>query len=347
MQFFHLFPFVVVASYAATLPQPAGLSEKHSNNADATLASGLEARSYQPGLNSQKDSATLVSLKRRGGSGSRQPPSPATTPKQVENNHADVPENVKAAGKTIGGITENLLLAYFQKALYVTKSLKDWVENTGEDIVAVIKSGLGDAEYSKVESSLKEADEKLTDRANGYLRLVNAALSHIEKDVSTAKQRMETIHVSFMYLFESYTEYFEKLGLQLKKFDADSQSFAVKTVTTIQRSPDVKARNFFRSLLASIGGKTLEAATVEATKIRVQTPGFDISTLETVPKESLPVKKATDKEPAAPAVDSPSDMAAEVTPAIQDDGATPTVTPIADVKKTKKYIVLQQSADTS
>ncbi|KAH9256227.1 hypothetical protein BASA81_005736 [Batrachochytrium salamandrivorans] len=88
-------------------------------------------------------------------------------------------------------------------------------------------------------------------------------------------------------------------------------SFAAKTVTTIQRSPDVKARNFFRSLLASIGGKTLEAATAEATKIRVQTPDFSISTLETVPKESLPVKKATDKEPAAPAVDPPSDMAAE------------------------------------
>ncbi|KAH9256724.1 hypothetical protein BASA81_005018 [Batrachochytrium salamandrivorans] len=109
-------------------------------------------------------------------------------------------------------------------------------------------------------------------------------------------------------------------------------SFAVKTVTTIQRSPDVKARNFFRSLLASIGGKTLEAATAEAAKIRVQTPDFSISTLETVPKESLPVKKVTDKEPAAPAVDPPSDMAAEVTPAIQDDGATPTVTPIADVE---------------
>ncbi|KAH9265016.1 hypothetical protein BASA83_011440 [Batrachochytrium salamandrivorans] len=84
-------------------------------------------------------------------------------------------------------------------------------------------------------------------------------------------------------------------------------SFAAKTVTTIQRSPDVKARNFFRSLLASIGGKTLEAATAEAAKIRAQTPGFSISTMETVPKESLPVKKATDKEPAAPAVDSPSD----------------------------------------
>ncbi|KAH9244384.1 hypothetical protein BASA81_018217 [Batrachochytrium salamandrivorans] len=68
-------------------------------------------------------------------------------------------------------------------------------------------------------------------------------------------------------------------------------SFAVKTVTTIQRSPDVKARNFFRSLLASIGGKTLEAATAEATKIRVQTPNFSISTLEIVPKESLPVRR--------------------------------------------------------
>ncbi|KAH9268745.1 hypothetical protein BASA83_009229 [Batrachochytrium salamandrivorans] len=109
-------------------------------------------------------------------------------------------------------------------------------------------------------------------------------------------------------------------------------SFAVKTVTTIQRSPDIKARNFFRSLLASIGGKTLEAATAEATKIRVQTPGFDISTLDIIPKESLPVKKATDKEPAAPAADPPSDTAAEITPATQDDGATPTVTPIADIE---------------
>ncbi|KAH9271433.1 hypothetical protein BASA83_006276 [Batrachochytrium salamandrivorans] len=109
-------------------------------------------------------------------------------------------------------------------------------------------------------------------------------------------------------------------------------SFAAKTVTTIQRSPDVKARNFFRSLLASIGGKTLKAATAEATKIRVQTPGFSISTMEIVPKESLPVKKATDKEPAAPAVDSPSDTAAEVTSATQDNGVAPTVTPIADVE---------------
>ncbi|KAH6592579.1 hypothetical protein BASA61_004515 [Batrachochytrium salamandrivorans] len=98
--------------------------------------------------------------------------------------------------------------------------MKNWVETTGKDIVAVIKFGLGDAEYSKVESSLKEAYEILTDRANGYLKVVNEALSNIEKDVGTAKQQMEAIHVSFMYLFEAYIGYFEKLGLQLKKFDA-------------------------------------------------------------------------------------------------------------------------------
>ncbi|KAH6586024.1 hypothetical protein BASA61_006664 [Batrachochytrium salamandrivorans] len=65
MQFFHLFSFVVAASYAAALPQPAGLSGKYSNSVDTNLASGLEARSYQPVLNSKRDSAILMSLKRR------------------------------------------------------------------------------------------------------------------------------------------------------------------------------------------------------------------------------------------------------------------------------------------
>ncbi|KAH6577707.1 hypothetical protein BASA60_003904 [Batrachochytrium salamandrivorans] len=118
---------------------------------------------------------------------------------------------------------KDLLIKYFQNALYVANSLKDWVENTGEDIVAVIKFGLGDAKYSKVESSLKEAYEILTDRANGYLKVVNEALSNIEKDVGTAKQQMEAIHASFVNLFEAYMKYFEKLGLQLAKFKAGKE----------------------------------------------------------------------------------------------------------------------------
>ncbi|KAH6590732.1 hypothetical protein BASA61_005153 [Batrachochytrium salamandrivorans] len=53
MQLFYLLSFVVVVSHAAALPQPAELSDKYSSNVDITLASGLEARSYQPELNSQ------------------------------------------------------------------------------------------------------------------------------------------------------------------------------------------------------------------------------------------------------------------------------------------------------
>ncbi|KAH9269046.1 hypothetical protein BASA83_008922 [Batrachochytrium salamandrivorans] len=94
----------------------------------------------------------------------------------------------------------------------------------------------------------------------------------------------------------------------------------------------VKARTSSDLCSHLLVARPFEAATAEATKIRVQTPDFEHINMEIVPKESLPVKKATDKEPAAPAVDSPSDMAAEIHPAIQVDGVTPTVTPIADVE---------------
>ncbi|KAH9255671.1 hypothetical protein BASA81_006277 [Batrachochytrium salamandrivorans] len=92
MQFFHLFSFVVAVSYAAVLPQPGGLSEKHSNNVDTNLVSILEARSYQPGLNSYKELATSTLLKRQDDSegssevdsGSGSSPSPDTTPNDSE-----------------------------------------------------------------------------------------------------------------------------------------------------------------------------------------------------------------------------------------------------------------------
>ncbi|KAH6597367.1 hypothetical protein BASA50_004509 [Batrachochytrium salamandrivorans] len=69
MQFLCLFSFVVVASYAAALPQPAELSGKYSSNVNSDLASGLEARSYQPVVDTLTDSVTLMSLKRRDNSG--------------------------------------------------------------------------------------------------------------------------------------------------------------------------------------------------------------------------------------------------------------------------------------
>ncbi|KAH9272267.1 hypothetical protein BASA83_005359 [Batrachochytrium salamandrivorans] len=52
-------------------------------------------------------------------------------------------------------------------------------------------------------------------------------------------------------------------------------SFAVKTVTTIQRSPDVKARNFIQIFACILGGKTLRGMpTVEGPRFGFQTPDF-------------------------------------------------------------------------
>ncbi|KAH6568293.1 hypothetical protein BASA50_010519 [Batrachochytrium salamandrivorans] len=69
MQFLYLVSLVVVASNVAAFPQPAELSEKHSESANADLTSNIEARSCQPEFNPQSNSGTLVSLERRGDSG--------------------------------------------------------------------------------------------------------------------------------------------------------------------------------------------------------------------------------------------------------------------------------------
>ncbi|KAH6595167.1 hypothetical protein BASA50_005961 [Batrachochytrium salamandrivorans] len=252
MQFFHLFSLVVVASYAAAHPQPAGLSEKHSNNADATLASGLEARSYQPELNSQRDSATLVSLERRGSyeESSRKyrkyefPHPPRSTPrdilrdiynpfdkaeagswflspmiKEFGTNLGDVPENVKAAGAAVDGNTGNFLVEYAQKSLQVTDILKEWVEEAEESLVAVIKAGLDEKEYSKVEPLLKDAGEKLAADASYNLQQVAAALLNIQGKVGPVKPEVDAVQGAFERVFEGYKLYFATLQPQLARFE--------------------------------------------------------------------------------------------------------------------------------
>ncbi|KAH6582992.1 hypothetical protein BASA61_008241 [Batrachochytrium salamandrivorans] len=229
MQFFYLFSFVVVASYAAARPQPAGLSEKHSDNADATLASGLEARSYQPGLNSQRDSATLVSLERRGNrlrrishffdkaeTGSLFLPFMIG---EIREGFVDVPKNVLAAGKAVGR-TDYWLVNYLNKSLYAANILKEWVEATEKSLVAVIKAGLDGKEYSKVEPLLKDASEKLAADASDNLQQVTAAVSAIGEKTSSAKPEVETIHAAFGRTFDAYKLYLATLQLQLVRFEA-------------------------------------------------------------------------------------------------------------------------------
>ncbi|KAH6593940.1 hypothetical protein BASA50_006996 [Batrachochytrium salamandrivorans] len=243
MQFFHLFSFVVVASYAAALPQPAELSEKYSNNADTNLASGLEVRSYQPVLNSKRDSATLVSLKRRDDSGSDSSSSPASNPKRIVlgssspleraglrvlllfvkikefgTGLADTPENVKAAGAAVGGDTGDLLVQYLRTDLQATDSLNKWLEEAREILITAIKSGLGDEEYSKVKPLLDDASEKLTAGASGNLQQVTAALLAIEQRTAPVKPEMDAVQGAFGRTFDAYKLYFETLRFQLNMF---------------------------------------------------------------------------------------------------------------------------------
>ncbi|KAH6587773.1 hypothetical protein BASA50_011164 [Batrachochytrium salamandrivorans] len=243
MQFFNLFSFVVVASYVAALPQPAGLSSKYSNNADTNLAFGLEARSYQPVLNSQRDSATSVLLKRQDDSEGSPPP--ATTPEttrwdietpldkaefgslimastidEAEEDYVEAPESVKTAAAAVGGSVEKELVDYLKRALYVGDALKEWDEDTVKEILAVIQSGLGDEEYAKVESSLKEANEKLKADASGDLQQVTDAVLAIGENPSSVKPEMETIHAALGRTFDAYKVFFGVLQTQLTRFDA-------------------------------------------------------------------------------------------------------------------------------
>ncbi|KAH6592052.1 hypothetical protein BASA50_008335 [Batrachochytrium salamandrivorans] len=252
MQFLYLFSFVVAASYAAALPQPAGLSEKYSNNADATLASDLEARSYQPGLNSHKDSATLVSLKRRGNyeGSDPSPPSPpsASTPGHTQWGPKDpvkktefrtqtlslminelgkgligAPKDIKEVGAAVGGTVEETLVEYLRNARQATDSLKNWVNDAEEGLVITIKSGLGDDEYSKVKSLLDDASEKLKADVSDNLQQVADALSNIKGKTVPVKPELDAVQQALGRVFKDYELYLKAFQHQLSKFVAGQE----------------------------------------------------------------------------------------------------------------------------
>ncbi|KAH6562237.1 hypothetical protein BASA61_009723 [Batrachochytrium salamandrivorans] len=261
MQFLCLFSFVVVASYAAALPQPAGLSKKYSNSVGANLASILEARSYQPAFNSQKNSATLVSLKRRDdsegssgeNSGSRTSLSPTPTPKvsgrKLENSFEvqanalflapgidkvgdgldKLPNDMGIVEDVIGGKAGEMVVLYLKRALYVNDNLQDWKENIEILTVDFIKAGLGDAEYSKLESAIEKTVVKFLLGVRANLMPIRRAISYAIREVGSATQNVEAINVSFKRVFGVYKEYFEALKLLLAKFPEGKDAYGFFT----------------------------------------------------------------------------------------------------------------------
>ncbi|KAH6597365.1 hypothetical protein BASA50_004507 [Batrachochytrium salamandrivorans] len=219
MQFLCLFSFVVVASYAAALPQPAELSGKYPSNVNNDLASGLEARSYQPVVDTLTDSVALMSLKRRDDD-SKQPQDivPGNVQRSgVGDGPDNAPRNVKAAGKARSGPTGDGLIVYLSRSLYVSDKLKDWVNKVGSYAILVVYDSFGHTDYSTTVRPLRDTTTALTKRVRDLLKAINDGIRNITRKTGPFKVQFKSIHSSFERIFGSYQEYFAALQAQLAK----------------------------------------------------------------------------------------------------------------------------------
>ncbi|KAH9245902.1 hypothetical protein BASA81_016580 [Batrachochytrium salamandrivorans] len=249
MQLFHLFSFVVVASHAAALPQPAGLSEQYSNNANTNLASGLEARSYQPAFNSKRDSATLVSLKRRdifwgppeGDDGPGTPPPPGSKDikkilydafKRGDFSSANISSTIykvgdgmvhlyvdgPKAGAAVGSPAGDMLTRYIKKVDYVNTSLNRWMKIERENITDAIKLAMGEVEFSKIAEHFF-----MTLAALGAELYINenkavVAISNIVKHINTPIQN-KTMNALFELALNIRMQLVDKLRSRLEGYE--------------------------------------------------------------------------------------------------------------------------------
>ncbi|KAH6562460.1 hypothetical protein BASA50_005774 [Batrachochytrium salamandrivorans] len=250
MQFFHLLSFVVVASYAAALPQPAGLSEQYSNNADNSLASDLETRSYQPAFNSQKGSPTLMSLERRadsaGSSGERvvfgTAPISTLSPEEARklidslfkkeafsfanisstiekagNGFAELSESGEKAGTKIGGSVGDLLSLYLRRSTYVNLVLTVSLGNEGEAITSFIKSITAPAELPKALLAFFQKLTDLTTEADKKEAESDGFIVNILKDSGTVAQNVEDAIKLLVETVNNFVKFFDVLKTLMSK----------------------------------------------------------------------------------------------------------------------------------
>ncbi|KAH6576172.1 hypothetical protein BASA60_004640 [Batrachochytrium salamandrivorans] len=207
MQFFYLFSFVVAASYAAALPQPAGLSEKYSNSADTTLASSLEARSYQPRIKLPKGLGYFdVAV--------------ATRPSTIDkfgNGVYHLFDNGERARKKIGEFAGEALERYLSRFVYVIIALGEWMKREQSTIFDTIKSALGDEQYYKIIKDFVNLSAALT--AGSSRKEDNASkiiLDIIERTDNDVFDDAREIGILFKEAFDNRITLFKMLKFLLK-----------------------------------------------------------------------------------------------------------------------------------
>ncbi|KAH6602998.1 hypothetical protein BASA61_000549, partial [Batrachochytrium salamandrivorans] len=254
MQLFYLLSFVGVVSHAAALPQPAELSDKYSNGVDTNLAFGLEARSYQPALNPKEDSATLVSLKRRadsdgasgGNSSISSPPPPllltyddiqdiiasffkdddftsaniSSTIDRVRDGIVGFYKDGEKAEKEIGGAAGAMLKRYIERAIYVFVALGGWLDKEGNPILHLTYTLVGPAKFRGIFQAYLTAFGESLKIAEKKEREVTGSVSNILAHVGTVVENVNTIHASFVDIFNGRMTLFTLLGSLLKEFES-------------------------------------------------------------------------------------------------------------------------------
>ncbi|KAH6585097.1 hypothetical protein BASA61_007068 [Batrachochytrium salamandrivorans] len=224
MQFFYLFSFAVVTFYAAALPQPAEISEKHSNDVNTNLAYDLETRSYQSVFDSQGDSATLTSLKRRdssegssrdnGGSGSSPPP---TTTLKKRASKAFTKDDVSPMNlaSTIDKVGD---AKYIRRASYVVFAIINWAKSSSTETLLTIRSGLGNYDYTAFLPEFTEMAKKSDNDFREGLKAAVGDVSNILKNVGSDIENVQKIHRSFENILYNRTSLIYKLRDVLGRF---------------------------------------------------------------------------------------------------------------------------------
>ncbi|KAH6572487.1 hypothetical protein BASA60_006590 [Batrachochytrium salamandrivorans] len=202
-------------------PQPAKLSEKYSNNVDTTLASGLEARSYQPTdpsppfTSSLKEIDDSAVIERKFSSNNL-----ASTIDKVGDDVLIVFNDGELAGKRIDGAVGDKVARYFRKSLYVNAAIIFWVKNFVPGIRIYIKSGLSEDEYSKVGPDFTKKSKELEDEFNAGFDAIGNYTTNILNNVGSNVDNFRKIRASFGHTFSSRWTLLWELKALLGRFEA-------------------------------------------------------------------------------------------------------------------------------
>ncbi|KAH6563469.1 hypothetical protein BASA60_010713 [Batrachochytrium salamandrivorans] len=211
------------------------------------MASDIDTRILPTWIQTpQKGSATLTSLERRDDSkGSAGEDSEQTNDalrdkielssmslssgiNNVGDGYADLPKDIKAIEKAIGGMAGELMVKYLRKVLYVNHLIEDWIRTLTNPTLEFIKSGLGDAEYSKVEPALKDTIDKVLLEIKTHLNPALKAILSIIANSGSVIQNVDAVK-SFGSVFDAYKAFFETLKPQLEKFGAGKNTYGYFT----------------------------------------------------------------------------------------------------------------------